>query len=208
MPSDTSSFPLVTKEYTEWWAKSWKTSLGANTKLSLKLGHTIQRAPAKDPKEPYVSSSIGKGNITQAAETSTRKRRIPLDKVASNPAFEAVHGEGNEIISALLPSNDESSNQCPSKETSKLSDFEEGVRLTSQVSLGSVNEANFLGLHETGATSRPQDKRQKQLLLQWRGFLPNNNKRQFCPFPQSRRHMLRSPSFLLRSSKVKPKEYF
>ncbi|KAG8384622.1 hypothetical protein BUALT_Bualt04G0137000 [Buddleja alternifolia] len=127
---NTSSPPLVTKEYADWWAKCWKASLAKSTKVIVKI----------NLKEKEPASEKSKNTLKQP---SSHNQEAALD--------EMIPTDGDEIISALSCSNEDYNDQWQLRKRPKLANLEAKVPATSKDSAGSVNEVNPFNLPETNS---------------------------------------------------------
>ncbi|KAG8367693.1 hypothetical protein BUALT_Bualt16G0099600 [Buddleja alternifolia] len=160
LPGNTSSPPLVTKEYADWWAKCWKASLAKSTKVIVKI----------NLKEKEPASEKSKNTLKQP---SSHNQEAALD--------EMIPTDGDEIISALSCSNEDYNDQWQLRKRPKvldldnisinsqffedvpsstlplrdlaqyLANLEAKVPATSKDSAGSVNEVNPFNLPETNS---------------------------------------------------------
>ncbi|KAG8364563.1 hypothetical protein BUALT_Bualt18G0010400 [Buddleja alternifolia] len=149
LPGNTSSPPLVTKEYADWWTKCWKASLAKSTKVIVKI-NLKEKEPAPERSKDTLK------------QPSSHNQEVALD--------ETIPIEGDEIISALSCSNEDYSDQWQLQKRPKdldldninihsqffedLANLEAKVPTTFRDSAGSVNEVNPFNLLETNSSPR------------------------------------------------------
>ncbi|KAL0420672.1 UNVERIFIED_CONTAM: hypothetical protein Slati_3090100, partial [Sesamum latifolium] len=127
IPGSVSSSPLVTKEYADW-SKCNTNSLEKSTRVILKLNHPPDLE--KGSKDNQVMPATETDAAKPVATTSKRRHNVLVDTPVAPLSSE------NDVISALSISNGQLSNPQPLE---KLAGLEEGVPVTPEGSIGSVN---------------------------------------------------------------------